>query len=96
VAPAGSARDAGSSDGAANGARTSPSPGRTRRQIAQIEARIERTEGEVAAIEAELADAGVLSDPARLAAAAERHRALQEELARLMREWESLSETVGA
>jgi len=51
---------------------------------------------EVAEIEAELADAGVLMDPARLAAAAERHRALQEELSRLMREWESLSETVGA
>ena len=46
-------------------------------------------------VEAALADPEVLADRDRVAETAERHRALQEELAWLMREWEAKAEALG-
>ena len=72
------------------------SPGRIAREVSRLEERIAKVEGQIGAVEAELADPEVLADRERLGERGARHRALQEELAWLMREWEGLAEAAGA
>ncbi len=64
---------------------------RVARRIAAVEKQIAASEESLSAIEADLADPAVLADRDLLADAAERHRAEQETLAWLMREWEEVS-----
>ncbi len=63
-------------------------PQRVQRKIAELENRIARVEAELAGLERELADPAVLADRDLLSAAGEQHRAKQEELSWLMRDWE--------
>jgi ABC-type multidrug transport system ATPase subunit len=69
---------------------------RQAREVVEIERRIAGLEAEVASVEAALAEPAVTADRAALAERAARHRALQEELAWLMREWEERAEAAGA
>jgi ATP-binding cassette subfamily F protein 3 len=71
-------------------------PQRRGREVAEIERRIAGIEAEVATVEAALAEPAVTADRAALAERAARHRALQEELAWLMREWEERAEAAEA
>jgi ATP-binding cassette subfamily F protein 3 len=69
---------------------------RVARRIAQLEDRITTLESELATLERDLADPAVLADRDLLAHAGSEHRAKQEELAWLMREWEAAAESAGA
>jgi ATP-binding cassette, subfamily F, member 3 len=73
-------------------------PGRARRdrRVEELEAGIERLEAAIAGLERDLADPAVMSDRDLLAAAGEEHRAKQEELAWLMREWEEAATRAGS
>ena len=53
---------------------------------------ITRVEARIADVESDLADPATLADRERVATRGEEHRALQEELAWLMREWEKAAE----
>jgi ATP-binding cassette, subfamily F, member 3 len=58
------------------------------RRVEELEGRIAGLEADLAGLERDLADPAVMADRDLLAAAGEQHRAKQEELAWLMREWE--------
>ena len=64
-----------------------------RRKLADLEARVAEREAEIARLESELADPAIIADYELLATVAEKHRAVQEELAWLYREWESVAES---
>jgi ATP-binding cassette subfamily F protein 3 len=61
-------------------------------EVRRLEGEIARVEAGIAEVEAALADPDVLADREAVAARGEEHRALQEELAWLMREWERAAE----
>ncbi len=61
-------------------------------EVRRLEGEIARVEAGIAAAEAALADPAVLADREAVAVRGEEHRALQEELAWLMREWERAAE----
>jgi ATP-binding cassette, subfamily F, member 3 len=69
-------------------------PQRLLREVGRLEGEIARVEGGIAAVERRLADPATLDDHRALAEAGEEHRALQEELAGLLRRWEEASEAV--
>jgi pyruvate-formate lyase len=66
----------------------------TRARIAEIEKRIAAGEAEVRKLEQQMASPGFYDDRERAERAAAEHRSATEELAHLMREWESLQELV--
>ena len=68
-------------------------PQRLVRRIRELEERIATLEEEVAALEHDLADPAVATDRDLVSHAAAQHRAKQEELSWLMREWEEASMT---
>jgi hypothetical protein len=68
---------------------------RLRRRIGDLESRIAGVEAEIARAESELADPAVVADRDLLATAGELHRAKEEELAWLMREWEEAATEAG-
>ncbi|MFN8122709.1 MAG: ABC-F family ATP-binding cassette domain-containing protein [Thermoleophilia bacterium] len=76
---------------AANGDRKT-SPGK---RVRQLETRVAKLEKELAEVEAQLADPAVHADGARMSELAERHRALQEDVAYAMAEWERAAEAAG-
>jgi ATP-binding cassette subfamily F protein 3 len=61
-------------------------------EVRRLEGEIARVEAGIAEVEAALADPAVLADREAVAARGEAHRALQEELSWLMREWERAAE----
>ena len=63
------------------------------RRIRELEERIATLEEEVAGLERDLADPAVATDRDLVSHAAAEHRAKQEELTWLMREWEEASVT---
>jgi ATP-binding cassette subfamily F protein 3 len=65
-----------------------PSNRRRLREVAKLEAQIAVLEEELREVEAALADPASLPDHGAIAAAGERHRVLEGEIAWLMREWE--------
>jgi hypothetical protein len=65
------------------------------RKLADLEARIADREQEIGRLESELADPAVIADYELLATVAEKHRATQEELAWLYREWETVADSAG-
>ena len=71
------------------GAPATPAPAR---EVRRLEREIARVEAGIAEVEAALADPAVLADHGAVAARGEEHRALQQELAWLMREWERAAE----
>jgi ATP-binding cassette subfamily F protein 3 len=73
-----------------------PAPQRLQRRISELERRIGGVEEEIAGLERDLADPVVLGDRDLLAAAGERHREKQEELAWLMRDWEEAVTQAGS
>ncbi|GHU71916.1 hypothetical protein FACS1894184_19290 [Clostridia bacterium] len=60
--------------------------------IAELEAEIDDLEKRVAAVEAQLADSGLYSDPVKAAKAAKEHRALTDRLTERMTDWERETE----
>jgi ATP-binding cassette subfamily F protein 3 len=70
-------------------------PQRVQRKLADLEARIASREEEIGRLESELADPAVIADYELLATVAEKHRAAQEELAWLYREWETVADSAG-
>jgi ATP-binding cassette subfamily F protein 3 len=74
-------------------AAASRTPQRVRRKLADLEGRVADREAEVARLESELADPAITADYELLATVAEKHRIVQEELAWLYREWESVAES---
>jgi ATP-binding cassette subfamily F protein 3 len=70
-------------------------PQRVQRKLADLEARIADREAEIGRLESELADPAVIADYELLATVAEKHRATQEELAWLYREWETVADSAG-
>ena len=75
------------------GASSRRPPQRLVRRIRELEERIAALEDEVAALERDLADPAVATDRDLVSHAAAQHRAKQEELTWLMREWEEASMT---
>jgi chromosome segregation ATPase len=69
---------------------------RTRARIADIEKRIEASERRVKELEQEMSGPGFYDDRERAERAAAEHRAATEQVAHLMREWESLQEAVAS
>ena len=67
-----------------------------RRKLADLEGRVAEREAEIARLESELADPAIIADYELLATVAEKHRAMQEELSWLYREWESVAESAEA
>jgi ATP-binding cassette subfamily F protein 3 len=67
---------------------------RTRARIADLEKQVERSEARVRELEEQMASPGYYDDRQRADQATAEHRAVTEELAHLMREWESLQELV--
>jgi ATP-binding cassette, subfamily F, member 3 len=63
------------------------------REVHRLEGEIARVEAGIAELEAALADPALLGDREAVAVRGEQHRALQEELAWLMREWERAAES---
>jgi ATP-binding cassette subfamily F protein 3 len=61
-------------------------------EVRRLEGEIARVEAGIAEVEAALADPAVMADRDAVAARGEEHRALQEELSWLMREWERAAE----
>jgi ATP-binding cassette subfamily F protein 3 len=74
-------------------ASVSRTPQRVRRKLADLEGRIAERETEIARLESELADPAIVADYELLATVAEKHRIVQEELAWLYREWESVAQS---
>jgi ATP-binding cassette subfamily F protein 3 len=70
-------------------------PQRVQRKLADLEAKIADREQEIGRLESELADPAVIADYELLATVAEKHRATQEELAWLYREWETVADSAG-
>ncbi len=70
-------------------------PQRVRRKLTELERRISELEIEKLRLESELADPAVIADYELLGAVGGKHRAAQEELAWLYREWESVAESAG-
>jgi len=68
------------------------SPGK---RVRQLETRVAKLERELAEVEAELADPAAHADGPRMSGLAERHRALQEDLAYAMADWERAAEAAG-
>jgi ATP-binding cassette subfamily F protein 3 len=68
-------------------------PQRVRRKLADLENRVADREAEIARLESELADPAIIADYELLATVAEKHRVVQEELAWLYREWESVAQS---
>jgi ATP-binding cassette, subfamily F, member 3 len=66
------------------------------RRVEELEGRIAGLEADLAVLERDLADPAVVADRDLLAAAGEEHRAKQEELAWLMREWEEAATRAGS
>ena len=62
------------------------------REVRRLEGEITRVEARIADVEIALADPATLADREAVAARGEEHRGLQEELAWLLREWESAAE----
>jgi ATP-binding cassette subfamily F protein 3 len=62
------------------------------REVERLESRIGALEDELREIEARLADPEVLADREAVAAAGERHRSVEQEIAWLMREWEDAAQ----
>ena len=69
-----------------------PKPRRRLRDIERLETKIAALEEELQEVEARLGDPVVLADRDAVAAAGERHRGLEQEIAWLMREWEDAAE----
>ena len=66
------------------------------KEVERIESRIGALEDELRELEARLSDPQVLSDREAVAAAGERHRSVEQEIAWLMREWEDAAQEAGA
>ncbi len=64
------------------------SNGRIAREVSKLESRIATLEGELAEVEVEVEAAGVAGDVDRVVELGERHRALEEDLAYALAEWE--------
>jgi ATP-binding cassette subfamily F protein 3 len=64
------------------------------REVKRLEREIARVEAGIAGVETALIDPATLADRELLAARGEEHRSLQEELAWLLREWETAAEAV--
>ena len=62
------------------------------REVRRLEGEIARVESRIAEVEAALGDPATLADREAVASRGEEHRGLQEELAWLLREWESAAE----
>jgi ATP-binding cassette subfamily F protein 3 len=69
-----------------------PQPRRRLREVERLELRIATLEEELEQLEARLGDPFVLADREAVAAAGERHRGVEQEIAWLMRAWEEAAE----
>jgi protein subunit release factor A len=63
--------------------------------VERLESRIAVLEDELRELEERLGDPDVLADREAVAAAGERHRGVEQELAWLLREWEQAAEASG-
>ena len=67
-----------------------------RRRLEEVETQIHSLEARLQELEAALADPGVYGDGERVRTLARERRSAEEQVAWLMREWESLSESLAA
>jgi ATP-binding cassette subfamily F protein 3 len=72
-----------------------PAARRRLREVEQLESKIAVLEDELRELEERLGDPDVLADREAVAAAGERHRGVEQELAWLLREWEQAAEASG-
>ena len=66
-----------------------PGHGRVARDVSKLEARVTDLERQMAAVEADVTEAGVAGDIALVTVLGERHRAIQDELTWTLAEWEA-------
>ncbi|HEX4306612.1 MAG TPA: ABC transporter C-terminal domain-containing protein, partial [Solirubrobacterales bacterium] len=89
AAAKGAAKKAKASNGAATKRRDDKAAEKAVRKAARLEQRIEKAEGDLKAVEEELADPAAWSSPGRTERATTKHEAAKAALEELLAQWES-------